>query len=422
MSMCSSFAVHNVDVNDSPLATCFNSEVETAVSRELGIPVACFSPDADVRLVGVFDAPNLLVTSVYKAFYKHYPLKLNPNVIWLTIVQGFGNYVNRHSDALRSKFVSHQGKKTLRVDRADFRYRSPSNDWPSVFPEFARFIGGETHEGIRELLECHFSNTTATDIVCSHIALMDVCQQYFEYAMGCGCGFPRIDLLGTAGDWRLVRSQAEGLRRFVVETPSGKGVGHLSVWLDALLPALDHFVLAAEGHPNLAFWGSVCNLAGVSGRPGDPITGWIGVLFPYLVKGSCFEENGGLGVWVDAFRKAEVFGVEEVLSAGKDPWHSGGDRECHCISGGIRLECFPTGLSNAPVCIRWHDVGKTQTVRFYGGMFVMHQHSDRALEVRTGWAVVEPRAKPKVKKPAHTHADDSDEGCAEMDNDCCSVF
>jgi hypothetical protein len=231
----------------------------------------------------------------------------------LTILQGFSRYVNLNSEALRDKFVTHQGRATLGVSRPDFRYQSPSNDWESVFPQFAAMIESSTVPGVREKIECQFSNTTATDRACSHIALMDICQQYFHYEMLSGCGFPRIDLLGTVEDWRLLRLKAEGMREFQPTGKCDQEVGHLSVWLEALLPALDHFVAAAEGNPNLAFWGSVCNIHGLSGIIASPVTGWIGVLFPYVIDGDKLKRNTKVNLWRKTFDVAKSYGVEKAL-------------------------------------------------------------------------------------------------------------
>jgi hypothetical protein len=277
----------------------------------------------------------------------------------------------------------HSGKETICVERPDFRYRSPANDWASVFPQFAAEIEKRTQPGLREAIECNFTNTTATDRVCSHIALMDVCQQYFDYSMRCGCGFPRIDLMGTVEDWRLLRAKAEGLRQFQPDDTRSTSVGHLAVWLSALLPTLDHFVAAAEGSPDLAFWGSVCNLAGASGHGGPSVTGWIGLLFPYIQG----RPNGQLNFWSECFRMAETVGLARAMEL------------ADIQIGGIDLKHFPIGLSKAPVHVIWEDVEKEEDLVFYGGLFTRHQHPDGALEVRTGWGVVVPNQKGAQPRP-----------------------
>ena len=111
-----------------------------------------------------------------------------------------------------------------------------NNSLERVFPEFAEKIAAKTKGGVAELAQCDFSTTTPVERVVSQITLMDTVQHYFQYTMCCGCGFPSITLTGTPADWERVRSKAAALRSY-----------DLDWWLDALLPALDHFVQAAHG-------------------------------------------------------------------------------------------------------------------------------------------------------------------------------
>jgi hypothetical protein len=331
--------------------------------------------EKDVIPVEAFIKQSLLAVSVYRSFYDHYPLILNPNVIWLSIIQGFGTYVENNSEALRSKFVTFEGKKVLLVEREDFKYNSPNNDWGGLVSGFTnqieKFIGTST----KQLIECDFSNSTVNDRVSSHIALMDVCKNYFSYRSRlAGCGIPYIELLGTVNDWKLIRTKAEALRTFSVETDH-----HLDNWLKILLPALDHFVTAAEGHPDLFFWGSVCNMYGLSGMKGSPITGWITAFFPYIANGDKF-----LSSWQSAYDDAKKKGIEKALKECQD-------RGKNFVGGGIKLEKMPSGMSKAPVHVIWLDVKKEEDLEFYGGLATLYQHPDGALEVRSGWAIVRPR-------------------------------
>ena len=56
----------------------------------------------------------------------------------------------------------------------------------------------------------------------------------------------------------------------------------------------------------------------------------------------------------------------------------------------LQLKQIPSGMARAPVRMEW-DMGEpaVEDYEFYGGLAAMHQHADGALEVRTGWAVVE---------------------------------
>jgi hypothetical protein len=109
---------------------------------------------------------NLLAKAVHVAFFKHYPLRLSPDIIWLTCIQGLAKHIEKnpekHRDTIGVKF---QGKKTVTVNRAGFAKGSSENNWESVFPEFAENVAGHIGEDMVELLECSFSTTTSTDKV-----------------------------------------------------------------------------------------------------------------------------------------------------------------------------------------------------------------------------------------------------------------
>jgi hypothetical protein len=232
MTACHSFTVHTVTAEPEHLPEQPQEVLDTFLSS-LGTVVQRSIPDTDIPVVTYLQQPSLFAVSIYDAFVRHCPLKLNPNTVWLTVLQGFAIYVSRNAELLRDKFVSHSGKQKIVISRPDFRYQNPSNDWASIFPQFAAEVGARTTPGIRSLLECNFSNTTPTDRACSHIALLDICRHYFEYEAVAGCGIPRIDLLGRVQDWRLIRRKADGLRRFA--PPRAKGeAGHLTVWLNVL--------------------------------------------------------------------------------------------------------------------------------------------------------------------------------------------
>jgi hypothetical protein len=280
MSECVRFPVHQVEVKKTLLRPKSSTDLRNALLK-LGVPQAFSSPDEDLRVVEFFDNPNLFATAVYRAFYDHYPLKLNPNVVWLTILQGFSTYVSGNAEELRDKFVTHEGQEVITIN-GDFTYQNPNNDWVSVFPQYAAELKKRTNDDIKELLECNFSNTNTVDSACSHITLMSICRRYFRYSLSGGCGIPWIALLGEAADWRLLKQKAEGLRRFQIVGRISEGLRHFTQWLDILLPLLDHFVSAAEGRPDSAFWGSACNIMGGSNPVGAPITGWIASFFPYL--------------------------------------------------------------------------------------------------------------------------------------------
>ena len=98
---------------------------------------------------------------------------------------------------------------------------------------------------------------------------MDAVQHFFEFSICTGCGFPKITLTGEPDDWRKLLDKAKQLQKY-----------DLDWWLEALLPALEEFVKASEGKPNLNFWRSLCNInVGLSFKKYQPVTGWIQVSY-----------------------------------------------------------------------------------------------------------------------------------------------
>lgn len=71
-------------------------------------------------MVMAFDKNNMLARAVHSAFYDHFPLRLSPDAIWITIAQGFANHVSENAEALRSKFVQFKGQEVITVGRPDF--------------------------------------------------------------------------------------------------------------------------------------------------------------------------------------------------------------------------------------------------------------------------------------------------------------
>eukprot|EP00037_Helgoeca_nana_P032176 m.412558 g.412558 ORF g.412558 m.412558 type:complete len:431 (-) comp28878_c0_seq1:361-1653(-) len=342
--------------------------------------------------VDVFTKQNMLVKAVHTAFFEHHPLILTPDIIWLTIAQGLANHVDQNAEDLREHFVSHTGKAEIEIVRPEFVKGSPRNDWEGVFPEFAAQITANTAPGTAELITADFTTTTAAARIVSQITLMDTVQHFFSYSMACGCGFPSITLRGTPGDWEALRAKAAQLAKY-----------DLDWWLVHLLPALDHFVSAAHGAPDLDFWRSLCHInVGTSMPNYKPLTGWVNVFFPYLnASGSdwddCdpFAETEG-GQAVKKLAKNDAIGGHSRSMATKTNVTNFGDREAadewappSGTEGGVKLEMFPPSMSSAPFVYKDALTRKTYSMAFMGGLTALVQHPDGAIEPTIGWAVMD---------------------------------
>jgi len=362
------FDVNGVEASTSR-ASKKNAETLSQAWQSFGAKqVEASSPIVDGTIL-TFDKNNLLARAVHKAFYDHHPLRLSPDIIWITIAQGFATHVNENAEELRSRFVSFEEKKQITISRPGFVKGSSKNDWVGVFPEFSQkieeYIGAET----RALIENDFSTTTVVEKTVSQIVLMESVKAYFDFVMRCGCGIPYIELTGTVDDWKKIRTKAAALKDF-----------ELSWWIDALLPILDEFVTAAEGNADKNFWSSICNLHAGSGLR-TPITGWIQTFFPYLLPNSGAEKkvrNTYLTEYQVSITNKAQDDLEKGFAKGKG------------CGGGVKLELIPTGISKVPFKYLDGHTGKSYDMFFCGGITCLTQDDYKGtLEPKVGWAVIE---------------------------------
>jgi Domain of unknown function (DUF4419) len=342
-------------VDEVPVASRALPEIDprSAIEGLAGGPVESCS---DYRGTLVACRFHPLVGATWTAFNDHRPLVLSPDVIWLTIAQGLAIHINQQSERLRPLFVTHSGKRTLRVRRDDFVKGSPENPWGEVIEDFSRQIG--EHTGPKhELIVADFSTTGAVERVASEVVLMDAMQNYFEFKLRSRCGIPTITLEGTVGDWEAIRSRLDGFRDF-----------DLSWWTDLLRPILDHFVSAASGTPDRAFWRSILKVNGGSGGP--YLTGWLLRLFPYL-QSMEYETEPSFrltGRWINH--------RNTFLAEGRDdePF------------AGVTTERLPGSLSRAPFL--WEYLDRRFNYEFIAGMIGIEQdRQTMGLRPKIGWAV-----------------------------------
>jgi hypothetical protein len=372
-------------------------------------------------------APSLLALSVYEAFYKHHPLKLNANVVWVTIAQGVARFIAADSEAYRAKFVSFSGKKELEF--VDLPATSPADaNYTAGIASFAEQIGKFIGAPALELFSNSFSNTAPNDAIASQVTLMDAMQAYFDYTMLGGCGIPcvrlrgdaiprahraantpphpphlppkrrYIELEGSAADWAALRAKGEALRAFDVEMSGAARDLRLGKWLDELLPVLDKLREAACGAPDRAFFGAVCNAREGSAGVGAPVTGWVTVFYPFDHRGRPTQAYAG---WRGIYEHTRAAGGADgalavaVAAEGSDYSESFPHPPAGVYMGcGLNMEEIPTGLSQAPVTFKNLHSGRKWPLRFLAGPATMHQSpADGALEVRCGWAIVETAAK-----------------------------
>merc|ERR1711924_574776 len=188
----------------------------------------------------------------------------------------------------------------------------------------------------------------------------------------------------------------------------------LDWWLEALLPALDQFVQASLGKPDIDFWMSLCHInTGTSFPVYEPLTGWVQVFFPYLIHpGDSFDRfaetsdgkkkmqmrrNTALDNYLESYKSkmtsAKLEGKKfpaSSLPKTRGGFSFGGDSEPSGVKYGVKLENFPPAMSSAPFTYKDANTKTAYFMAFMGGITTLVQHADtEAIEPTMGWAVMD---------------------------------
>ena len=153
---------------------------------------------------------NTAITAAITAYNNHHHLTIPPEDIWISILAQFSHYVNANAEELRSKFVSHEGKKELEViDGATiFGYD---------FQRFIRMMNDMIAKNIvdpelREWILPSFSTTTETDRIVAAVMMMGTLQKFFNFKLTQFCGLPSVTLLGENQTGKISYSALNGSR------------------------------------------------------------------------------------------------------------------------------------------------------------------------------------------------------------------
>ena len=312
------------------------------------------------------------IMAAIAAFANHYPLALRPQHFWLMILQAIATHVDLHAEAVRSKWVAHQGKKKLLVQRDGF-VLGKANDWQAVVAgkedSFLTQIGINVIPGVMADLAPPFSDTSVDEAIAGAVTVMDVCKSFFSFKCSTCCGFPSVTLEGSLEDWKTLRTNAESL---IVQRCEPK---FAQDWCKSLLPLLDKIVAEYTDTPfaDEKFWNSMVKRGGTSGSGSRTwFSGWFNIFFPYI--------EGRPNRWCVPYSPSNGY-----VKEGRDGGRYGMDAPPGC--DGPDVADFPKGLAEAPVTWDYH--GDEIKLKFKAGFVGATQDAEtNVVRPRVGWFIV----------------------------------
>ena len=370
------FTVDEVEPAGAPLPT--TSAMQMSERRFGRRAAVCWEPGR--RVVGSPDRSVIsehgdvhpLVGAVHLAFSEHRPLILSPDVVWLTIAQGVAHHVNSHAETLRGDLVRHRGKKAIEVEIA----QSPRtiDHWASLLDSFSAQLE-QRHAELSSLMLCDFSTTTPGERLASQVVLMDTFKRYYDYVAVCICGIPEVTLEGTVADWQEIERRVAELPRW--------GLGF---WTEHLAPICAQFTRARGGDIDREHWQAIYKLRDAYGA--QLVNGWIGLLFPYIERGSEGARNPALDAEPGSYRRIARLPDDSVGWQGIDPGEP-------FAATWLTTSDFPTGLVSVPLHLLSRPgradatAGPDQMHDLVAGLVGIEQR-ELALRPCIGWAVLPP--------------------------------
>ena len=215
------------------------------------------------------------------AYAKHYSLEINPDDIWLMILDGFRLHVKNNREKLKDRFVAPGTDTSIAVMDNSLTLESTHKEWfwtiANLFDSLQAKLPPETGEP----LKIKFSTTSPVDYNISRTMTMAVASQYYSYNVYTLCGIPKIRINGTKDDWMLLKDSFNRLAEQL----------DMKWWSKGLNPILDEFVNTFDGKINLKHWKNIYKSFKPEGCGNPLFNGWISRFLPYTKDDRSNEEK-----------------------------------------------------------------------------------------------------------------------------------
>ncbi|KAH0537556.1 hypothetical protein FGG08_005655 [Glutinoglossum americanum] len=323
---------------------------------------------------------NGFVNGIIRAFEQDLHLVLRPDDIWLSIITQFSTFVNANTELLRGYFVTHEGKKDLVIDISPLPVRDV--DAGKLAQEMTRLIHKDVvDQELRDWIIPNFSTTDDSDKSVASMVMMATLQNYYEYTLRGGCGFPSVTLLGEKSDWEEILRRVQRLPKYGDQTTE---------WNQLLVPIIKCTIATfdqPESRQIKDFWLRACHSTGRDGSGGvRSLSGWLTAF--------CF--------WGEDGKRIRSFTDEEL----EDHWSGASlaQRKKLVLDGVtypiISPKSIPKGVVSVPVTVQDLESGLEHKTTMVAGSVGMTAVADSPgkiqtkVQPRSGWWVLEDSVKP----------------------------
>jgi hypothetical protein len=322
-----------------------------------------YMPDVHTDQKYVFANGNVFIQTLQECFDEHRPLKLSPDVIWLTICQGVSIHINENFDSLETLIFKKNRPKKLIVRNDSLE--NNSRQWVNLIDSLSAQTSQHVKKNFHSFFVPTFSTTTREIKTAYEITLMHSFKKAFDYVGESGCGIPTITLTGNRHDWVSIQTRLRMLTELGLDD-----------WRLELEPIIAEFINVYDGKVNSEFWKKIYK--NMRDYNAFYISGWILKFFPYVIVEEYtkyYDEELHMDQVEEKFvRNKFLKGDQYLLST-------------------LSTSDFPSGILEIEIV--WNNYFKqsTEKMAVYGGFFAIKQYEDKTLEPVISWAICEEDAK-----------------------------
>ena len=231
--------------------------------------------DSTSPFISESSSPKMsFINLVAHAYACHNSIEINPDDIWLTILNGIRLHVKSNRDSLKNRFMSPGTNTTIEIRNDSLSWNTTYEKWHGVLADLFDSLQEKMPVETGDPLNVKFSTTSPIDYNISRSMVMAVASEYYTYSMIAACGIPKIKVNGTKLDWSLLKDSFNKLASRL----------NLEWWVKELNPILDEFINVFDGKINLIHWRSIFKKVFEEGgcERRIQVDGWITKFYPYI--------------------------------------------------------------------------------------------------------------------------------------------
>lgn len=280
--------------------------------------------------------------SVYVAYSQHIPFGLRPDHVWIAIMQSLSRHIELNPDKFKHFFTDSDEKKKLHVEIGLEQFDMFIDDMAKQLTASIKFDPNVT-----------LSTFTPVSLAVSKVALMSLCNSYFDYSCSTLCGIPSINVYGTVADWNNI---IEKVKMF-------GSMFDLADWTNTLVEVLTK-IRDCDSN-DTTFWSNIYKKNGGSGGP--YISGWIMAFYLYSKHNEMFN-------WRPNMKNTD-FGYGGGYSSGN----------------------MPTEIFEVPYT--YNELGNLRDMKLYAGFCgVVQDKTTGEVQPCVGWAAADVVEEPKTDR------------------------